>query len=290
MLFAGIVLCGNAMDIVTLHSGKTLRGEISRRDEDGSLLINRTNRTKWYVMPEEIASVSNDGVPFKYESGEGSGMSYDVTAYVGYEQIMPTSLTIDGNKAKIYTASPGFVAGVGINIPLKWNLSFLPAIELAYSKWERKDKFEIDGCEVEASGDISGWLNLRLPLQIGYEIPVSKDLKLMVHTGPVVEAYVGYAYGYGDSGMAFDDSYDGFIGGSYNSDTGRYEYAEGGWSYNRMNLDWRFGVKASYKRLSLGLAFAAGMTNRTKDAHYNGSSCKSSMKQNSLQISLGWTF
>ncbi len=286
-MFVGASAIGcAAMDVVTLQNGKILRGEIYGRDDDGSLLMNLTDRTKRYVMPEEYTSVTNDGQPFRYQVGANSGKSFDVMVYAGYEQIMPTSLTLGGHNAKIYTSSPGFVAGVSVNMPLKWNLSFHPGVELAYSKSDRNDVFKFDGVEAEADGQLAGWLDLRIPLQLGYEFKITDNVKLLAHTGPVIQAYIGWMY---DGGMDFGQCHEGFDGYDYDANNGYGGPVYGSWYHNRVNVDWRFGVRASYKRLSLGLAYSVGMTNRLTDVRVKGSH-KGSMRKNVFQLSLGWTF
>lgn len=292
-----VAFAGAAMDVVTLTNGTVLRGEIYQRDNDGSLMMNLTNGNKRYVMPDEIASTSNDGLPFKYEKGSGryTGASdynpIGLTVYAAYDYLMPTKVSFGKSfKAKIGNTS-AFSLGCAYKLNIKKGLSFLPGIELSFIRaWGNNDNIiNNDHTMVEdinTDGGHWGWFTASIPLQIGYDFKI-KDITLRAYTGPVLECFIAEKR-YGN--LETDE-----VSSLVVSRNG-----EGYFKYNRVNLDWRIGIRAEIDRFSIGVAYTIGMTNRIKDAmaytrvnnggnydSYETTEIKGKMRLNTLQISVG---
>lgn len=284
-----VAFAGAAMDVVTLTNGTVLRGEIYQRDNDGSLMMNLTNGNKRYVMPDEIASTSNDGLPFKYEKGSGryTGASdynpIGLTVYAAYDYLMPTKVSFGKSfKAKIGNTS-AFSLGCAYKLNIKKGLSFLPGIELSFIRaWGNNDNI----IETQRHAGHWGWLTASIPLQIGYDFKI-KDITLRTYTGPVLECFIAEKR-YGN--LETDE-----VSSLVVSHNG-----EGYFTYNRVNLDWRIGIRAEIDRFSIGVAYTIGITNRVKDAmaytrvdngnyydSYETTEGKGKMRLNTLQISVG---
>lgn len=300
--FMLLPLSGIAMDIVTLKDGKVLKGDIYQKDSDGSVFINLTDGTKRYIMPDEILTTSQDNVPFEicYEenSHNGTSIPLDINVYAGYEQLMPTKFHSKIGKADILKSSPGAVVGVSVGIPIFKDLFILPGFEIAYGRSNYNDPFKYNGKTFFAYGKPTDWLFVRIPVQVGYKFSFSDKCKLLIHTGPVVEAYIGY----NESGWEWDDA---VISASTNpSEYFGYEddfEAYSHWNFNRFNVDWRFGLRFDISKISVGIAYSIGMTNRINKVfytheinqdnnwgYYNVPIINPSLKKNNLQISVGF--
>lgn len=279
-------LAVNAMDNVTLTNGKVLVGEIISKDDDGSVLMNLTDGTKRYVMSDEIASMSNDGAPFKYtkgaigiESGSRERKPSIITVYGGYEHLMPTSVRMNRLKLKLLDSSPSIVIGAVGKIRFLKTFVFMPGIELTYSqrKYNEKAGEGTERMEFYTASTLKNWYaSLRIPLLVGYELKINEMVGCSFYTGPVADLFIASKH-YGNLEFDTDQVY--FYNDSF----------DGAMEYNRFNLDWRLGFRFNYDMVSVGLAYTIGMTNRVKlpDGLSYSEKTKVSMRQNSLQVTIG---
>lgn len=250
----------SAIDIVTLTNGKILEGKITDKDSDGGILLILPSGIKRYIMPDEIDVISQNDIPFSniVEKEERSDTP-KFTVYATYENLNYSKFILGVHKLDINKNSSGFSLGVSAAVDLYKGLHFVQALEVAYdtelmdSNYPLPDIFNRDPTSHWSNNIHQGryWFNVRLPLQIGYQLILNPNMKLQLQTGPVIDCFIGTKDG--DDLEVNPD-----IWFHYNN----YPECFMGCEYNRFNVDWRFGLNLNIKQFMIGVTYNLGMTNR----------------------------
>lgn len=185
---------------------------------------------------------------------------------VSYELSVPGDVEVDAiTKQELYKSSSGVSAGVIYNMPLWKNLYFEPGLNLYYNTLEVNKALVKSEFPSAKSASVREF-GFRIPLHIGYHFDVIPSLKLSVFTGPEITM--------GLSGCNHTDFGDFALTHS--------AYGHNG-SMNRFDMQWRFGVGATFLEHYYGaVSGATGICDHLKGP--------GSMHTSLFDITIGYNF
>lgn len=202
-----------------------------------------------------------------FDAGENNRPYFGIRA--SFDVAIPLDLKSDNFSVDLYKNGPGFSAGAIYNIPVWKNLYFEPGLKIFYNAVGMDvEGMDVDGIPVEANFSVRRF-GFRVPLMFGYRFDF-QPCSVYVYTGPEIEAgVIGRVHSTLKSGYSkVTESENAFV--------------EEGW--NRIDLQWTFGVGVSVDNYYLGLSGNLGMLNMSRIG--NGTT----MHQNLFQLSLGYNF
>ncbi len=265
-----------ALDIVTLKSEKVLYGKILEKGDDGSFLMHLTNGTKRYVLSDEVESLIHDDTPFiinneseavrapKAKRPPVEPCKMPFTLYLGYENLAFSDVSIEIKSFDLLGKSPGVVVGFGYCQPIKYGIIFSTGLEFSYNS-ERLNRQFLS--EVKENEDWDGdhdadWLDVRLPLLIGYQYHFNEKNNIQIQTGPIIESAIFQVVPHTKVHWSDFQRYLNTYQTTY-IDAKRERYFQ----YRRFNADWRFGLNLNINHFYLGFTYNLGLSNRLSECY-----------------------
>ena len=229
------------------------------------------------------------------------------TIYAAYENLTNSDLTWDGANYKISQNNSGVALGISYDLFTK-GFVIAPAFEIAYDANRTINHHQSNAYYIRDSyteedyyNETWNWLNIRLPLQVGYRFIFNPSFSLQIQTGPVFDSYIGARMGGDDLECSKPDQSWDLVNNYYEDDEiyideNKYRYL----TYNRFNIDWRLGLSLNFKRFLIGVTYNKGLTDRVGgytsefgnkvDSGYYENDIKNTAKQtrNYFQIKIGY--
>lgn len=186
----------------------------------------------------------------------GTRLSFDVSSFAGGRSF--------------YDNGAGFDAGVVMNIRLPRNLYFEPGVMMHYTGVSIRNEV-LEDYQLY-SGSASLW-SLRVPVNMGYSVPLLETLSLQAYTGPWV-----------NFNLSGKQQVSAAPGSPYEKDNSLNEF-----TYKRVDAQWGFGLQLTWSgHFVLGVSCGVGMTpiRRDKTSLHN----EMTMRRNTFQVNLGYNF
>lgn len=196
--------------------------------------------------------------------------------------------TGDGyTKVKMYENGPGFSFGAVYRFDLMGSLYIEPGLSLYYNTYSVNKSYILEEInndwvpsmpEIELTKRSLRMFGLRVPVTVGYRLPLAPSFNLDLFTGPMfdfgmsADLHWGYKY----------DKYDlSYSASQYGSDR----------PLNRFNCYWNFGAGVTFAHhYSLSLQYDLGMCNRAKKVDTGMAVVKPKFHSNLVQLTFGYNF
>lgn len=205
----------------------------------------------------------------------GSGLAFaqdnNKMPRVRYEARLAFDVSSNTGVGQFYDTGAGFTAGGLAEIRLPQDFYFSPGLLLYYTGWS------MDNSRLEAlklySGSASNW-GLRIPISVGYNIPLLTNLTMQVYSGPWLNVNLSARQ---TMSAAPESPYEDF----YESNL----FRDG---FKRVDAQWGFGLKLAWDdHYIVGVSFGVGMT---PVRHFTSMHNEMTQRRNSFQLNLGYRF
>ena len=190
---------------------------------------------------------------------------------VRYEARLAFDVTSNTGAGEFYDTGAGFTAGGLAEIRLPNSFYFSPGLLVYYTGWS------IDNSRLEAlklySGSASNW-GLRIPISVGYNIPLLSNLTMQVYSGPWLNVNLSARQ---TMSAAPESPYEDFYESNLFKD-----------GFKHVDAQWGFGVKFAWEdHYIVGVSFGVGMT---PIRHFTSMHNEMTQRRNSFQLNLGYRF
>ncbi len=190
---------------------------------------------------------------------------------VRYEARLAFDVTSNTGVGQFYDTGAGFTVGGFAEIRLPRNFYFSPGLLAYYTGWS------MDNSRLEAlklySGSSSNW-GFRIPISVGYNIPLLSNLTMQVYSGPWLNVNVSARQ---TMSAAPESPYEKYYESNLFKD-----------GFKHVDAQWGFGVKFAWEdHYVLGVSFGVGMT---PIRHFTSIHNEMTQRRNSFQLNLGYRF